>query len=133
MAWKPVLDRTAFSDYWLLNFVQPSLHVPDFPLPVHQSSAPFDSPLSPLTELEDSDSPLCSSPSPLILSSSTINFSDSIQVIETNFDPSLEMNLTPPYPRDKDFDCYPLTQIDREKVSHAVIASSISDFSEKVC
>ncbi len=134
MAWKLVLLQTASSGHSLLDLVGSFFQVSDFTL---QALGPFDTPLSPLTELEDSDPevdlPLLSLPSTSIFPFSQIDFCSSIQVIETNFDPSLQVNITTPYPRDKDFDRYPLTQVEREKVSHAVIASSISDFSEKVC
>lgn len=136
MAWKSVLDYTP-SNPQPSNYTDTSFNfqVPSFGLPLHACSPLVDLPLFPSTPLEsrDSEVPQPSSASSSPLPVSTADFSDLIQVIETNFNPSLKENLTPPYPRDPDFDRYSLTEQERKKASLAVVASSISDFSTKVC
>ena len=104
---------------------------------IQPSSTVFLPPLSPLTDIEDSDYNLpTSSEAPSSFpstSSSFLSFSKSdLIIINTNFNPNLKENLTPPYPRNPDFDRFPLTELQREFAANAVIASSIPDFSKKV-
>lgn len=146
MAWMPVLEPTSSSTtQWILDPLNTFFQVqPRLPAPIQPFSVSTDQPLSPLTEL-DSDfenpqspqSPLgkLSPPFPSLSSrlASTVDFSALLEIITTNFNPSLKENLTPPYPRDKDFDRYPLTQRERERASKAVTVTGLSQFATIVC
>lgn len=146
VAWMPVLNSTSSdTTQWILNPLNNFFQVHPWLLPnqplavsINQPLAfSTNEPLSPLTESESDTEippfPLEEIPPPFpsvsSLLASTVDFSAFLQVINTNFDPTLKENLTPPYPRDKDFNRYPLTQKERGRASKAVMATGLSQFS----
>jgi len=110
----------------LLNSLDPFFQIRALTLPLCPLS---NGALSPLTIVDDSDSDTVSDAPPLRSSSS---HSSLIDVVDTDFDPSVEQNLIPPYPKKKDFDRYPLMESERKRAAKAVVATSVLDFTKKV-
>ena len=134
-SWKPVLEPIplASSTSFTLNSLNPLDQICALALP---PSNVVETSMS-LTVLDDSDSRRPDSPSIIsqpLPSPSTAHISSTIvEVIDTKFDLLLPENRIPPYPKEKDYDRYPMTERERARTVKAVVASSVDDFSTKVC